>query len=569
MAKGISKKLLGLFASAALLAGVGAGSFHEAAATTDLYAEHVPGEIIVKLHDGQGLMAARSVVTASLARTLGEQAVLDVRASRTDASMHTVKIASDGQLAKAIAALQADSAVAYAEPNYIYRTTDLSAQAMPNDADFGKCWGLNNTGQEDPKGQKGKAGSDIQVAKLWDAGVTGSKKVVVAVIDTGIDWTHPDLEANLYTNPNEIPDNGKDDDGNGFIDDVHGWNFAGDNANSSDDHDHGSHCAGTIGAVGDNKIGVAGVNWNVSLMPIKFLAANGSGTTEDAVDSINYATLMKVNVMSNSWGGGGASKALEDAIKAAEKAGILFVAAAGNNAGDNDARPHYPSNYKVDNVLSVAALDNLDVLAKFSNYGKTTVHVAAPGVNVYSTTKGGKYASFSGTSMATPHVAGAAALMLSVHPEWTYGELKTRLIKSSEPIAGLKNKLVAEGRISTDNAMKGFYPPKDGPKPDEWQDVELNYETAHPYELNQTLEYVITQPGAKYVRVIFSKIDTEAEYDPVTIETAEGQIVETISGSHTDYVSEHVAGENLRIRLTSDYSVVGWGYAIAKVQIIK
>jgi subtilisin family serine protease len=200
---------------------------------------------------------------------------------------------------------------------------------------------LVNTGQKDSDaagGKEGTPGSDIHVAPLWQRGVTGSRDIVVAVIDTGMDRTHPDLMPNLYVNPGEagaLANNGVDDDGNGFVDDVSGWNFYAKNNNSNDDNRHGSHCSGTIGAAGNNGVGVVGVNWNVSLLPVKFLSGSGSGSTEGAVNAVNYATRMKVNVMSNSWGGGAPSQALKEAIEKANQAGILFVAAAGNDGSNN------------------------------------------------------------------------------------------------------------------------------------------------------------------------------------------------------------------------------------------
>ncbi|NDD93079.1 hypothetical protein EBZ37_13485 [bacterium] len=250
--------------------------------------------------------------------------------------------------------------------------------------------------------------------------------------------------------------NGVDDDGNGFIDDVHGWNFAAKSSNSSDDQGHGSHCAGTIGGSGNNSIGVAGVNWQVTMMPVKFLDAQGGGTLQGAVEAINYARTMGAKIMSNSWGGGGASQALKEAIEKARDAGILFVAAAGNDGTDNDSRPVYPAAYPVENVLAVSAVDNQGGLADFSNFGKKTVHVAAPGVNVMSSTKGSSYRSLSGTSMACPHVSGVGALLLSINPSMSYSELKERIMKTSQPLASVRRKVVSRGMVSAYNAINNI-----------------------------------------------------------------------------------------------------------------
>ena len=268
---------------------------------------------------------------------------------------------------------------------------------------------------------------------------TGSSSVVVAVIDTGVDYNHVDLAANIWTNPGEIAGNGIDDDGNGFVDDVHGYDFANNDGNPMDDNGHGTHVAGTIAAVGNNSLGVTGVAWSTSIMPLKFLSANGSGYLSDAVEAINYATMMRtrygvnVRVDNNSWGGGGFSSAMQSAIQAANDAGILFVAAAGNSGTNNDASPQYPANYDSPNVISVAATDQNGQLASFSNYGATTVDLAAPGVSIYSTTPNNTYSTYSGTSMATPHVSAVAALAWALNPDATVAEVRKRHPRRRRP----------------------------------------------------------------------------------------------------------------------------------------
>lgn len=225
---------------------------------------------------------------------------------------------------------KASSSIAYTEPDYIVSTVETT----PNDTSFNLLWGMHNAGQT-IGGQTGVVDADIDAPAAWDISV-GSTNILVAVIDTGIDYNHPDLATNMWRNPGEIPSNGIDDDSNGFIDDVYGWDFANDDNNPLDDHYHGTHCAGTIGGVGNNGIGVAGVSWTVRLMALKFLNSGGSGYTSDAVDATHYATMMKVKLTSNSWGGGGYSQGLFDAIEEANKSNILFVAAAGNNGANTD-----------------------------------------------------------------------------------------------------------------------------------------------------------------------------------------------------------------------------------------
>lgn len=568
---GIQKRIratkLGIAAALGLVGLIFPGGEASAAERFPEVAPHVPGEILIKLQDANRARVAAAI--EALERRLGRSSVVGSRDLRTDDTLHVIRIARDAEMAEALKALKADPAIEIAEPNFLYR---ISAADLPNDPELAKTWGLRNTGQADAAGQVGKAGSDINVLPLWQAGIRGSRSLVVAVIDTGIDWEHPDLQANLYANPGESGEkaaNGKDDDGNGFVDDVHGWNFNKKTNNSRDDHDHGTHCAGTIGGVGDNGIGVVGVNWEVSLLPIKFLDANGSGSLDAAIESVNYATRMKVDVMSNSWGGGGYSEALKLAIEKARDAGILFVAAAGNDGVSNDSTPKYPASYAVENVLSVAAIDNKDAIAGFSNYGTRSVHVAAPGVKVYSTTKGGKYDYMSGTSMATPHVAGISALMLSADRSLGFRQLKERLISTSVPVRGLKRKVMAKGRVSAYNAIHNIVPVSEEPDAALWQAENQVVESDHPYRNHDDKAFTVARPGAKYLRVRFEKIEVENGYDKVLISNGPaGESVDSLTGTHSNVVSEYVEGDTLVIRLKADESNVGFGFKVDQVEVI-
>ena len=314
--------------------------------------------------------------------------------------------------------------------------TIIETQRTPNDTQYSSLYGMTK----------------ISAPQAWDI-TTGSSNVVVAVIDTGIDYTHPDLADNMATNPGEIRGNGVDDDGNGFVDDYYGYDFINGDSDPMDDHFHGSHCAGTIGARGDNGKGVAGVNWTVRLMPVKVLDSYGSGTLAAVAAGMNYAVKRGAKIMSMSLGTSGYSSTLENAIISAKNAGVLVVAAAGNSSQNTDISPNYPSASAQDNVLAVAASNSTDTLAYFSNWGPTSVDLAAPGESILSTYLGGQYAYASGTSMATPHVAGMAAMLLAVNPTLTYGQIKSILIGTVDPLSSMTGKMISGGRANLYKAV--------------------------------------------------------------------------------------------------------------------
>ncbi|GGJ47075.1 S8 family peptidase [Deinococcus roseus] len=373
-----------------------------------------------------------------------------------------LKINNGKGVQQAIQELKNQPGVDFAEPNWIY-----NHEATSNDPYFtgNNLWGMYG----DASAPSNIYGS--QAAEAWAAGHTGSKGVYIGVIDEGIQFTHPDLAANIWTNPFD-PVDGVDNDGNGLIDDTHGWDFAnGDNSifdgtKRAGPDSHGTHVSGTIGGIGGNGQGVAGVNWNVTLISGKFLGGRG-GTTANAIKAVDYFTDLKkrhgLNLVatSNSWGGGGFSQGLLDAINRAGDAGILFIAAAGNGGNDgvsdnNDSVANYPSNYDCTNggtrgwdcVIAVAAIDSKGALASFSNYGAKTVDIGAPGVAIYSSVPTNSYASYNGTSMATPHVSGAAALYASTHPGATAQQIKDAILAAAVPTASLSGKTVTGGRLN-------------------------------------------------------------------------------------------------------------------------
>ena len=403
-------------------------------------ADFSPARVLVKFKQGQDARTADRLLDRA-----GVRVSRTMRASRVSLLEITDKQKTVKQV---LTELVESGQVEYAEPDYLIQ---LDA-TYPGDPGFGQLWGLHNTGASG-----GSDDADIDAPEAWDR-ATGDPGMVVAVIDTGVDYTHEDLAANMWVNLGEVV-NGIDDDGNGYVDDIHGINAITSSGDPWDDHYHGTHVAGTIGAVADNGVGVAGVIWDVQIMALKFLDANGSGYTSDAIECLEYATLMRtvygidIRLTNNSWGGSGYSQALEDAIEAAGEAGILFVAAAGNSGLDTDVTPHYPSSYDLDVVVSVAATDHNDALVYFSNHGEVSVDLAAPGVSVYSCLPGHSYGYLSGTSMASPHVTGAAALIWGSHPDAGPAEIKQVLLDSTDPVAALTGRMRTGGRLNVASAF--------------------------------------------------------------------------------------------------------------------
>jgi subtilisin family serine protease len=395
------------------------------------HAEFIPGEVLVKF---------KSNVTQAQATSSLSSANIQSTQFLASVGVHRCQILGAQDVLEAVRRCQADASVEYAEPNYVYR-----ASVVPDDPRFESLWAMQNEND-----------ADIDADEAWDT-QTGSRDVLIAIIDTGVDYTHEDLAANMWRNPGEVGEgretNGIDDDGNGFVDDVFGWDFTGGDNDPIDDNAHGSHVAGTIAAVGNNGIGVVGVNWQASIMALKFLDRNGSGNTADAIAAITYAAQNGAQVLNNSWGGGGFSQALLEAIEFARDRNALFIAAAGNEGRDTDALPTYPAGYDVDNVVAVAASDRNDRLASFSNFGATSVDLAAPGVGILSTTPGNAYQSFDGTSMATPHVSGVAGLVLAAYPELAPRAAAIRIVGGSDIVPAFAAGTSSSGRLNATGAL--------------------------------------------------------------------------------------------------------------------
>lgn len=426
----------------------------------------VAGEILVRFR-GDTPLAIQRTNEIALTHRGGKEILAKLEAREGFEIVPGLKLAKveSADTLDAVEAFKARADVIYAEPNYLrYKT------ATPNDPLFEHLWGLRNTGQSG-----GTAGMDIKAEPAWNI-TTGSRNVVVAVIDEGIDPTHQDLQSNMWINPGETPGNGLDDDANGFVDDVNGYDFVnnnggvydgpGTNPDGSEIDAHGTHVGGIIGAVGNNAIGVTGVNWQVSLMSLKFLGPNG-GTSADAIRAYGYAKAMRdrwnssagtaganVAATNNSYGGGGFSQAERDAIQAMGDSGILFVAAAGNDGQDNNKLPFYPATYDSPSIISVCAVDRTGALWSGSNRGTRTVHLGAPGVSILSTRPANDYVARSGTSLAAPYVAGAAALVRSAHPNLSVQRLRAALLFGSVSTSQLQQRTVTGRLLSALGALQ-------------------------------------------------------------------------------------------------------------------
>ncbi|MBT3237112.1 MAG: S8 family serine peptidase [Bdellovibrionales bacterium] len=512
----------------------------------DLTKPYIPGEFVVKLNDSINKAALLShddfnIVElidddlAVVARDQGEKAILGIRT------------------------LQRTNLFKIVEPNFIYTINE-----MPNDPNFNQAWGLYNFGQIDSKNNTGVAGVDINALAAWDF-TTGSPEIIVGIVDTGVNYLHPDLKSNIWTNlaeQNGVA--GVDDDGNGYIDDIHGYDFIANKPDPMDDHGHGSHVAGVIGASGNNGVGISGINWKVKIMALKFMGSHGGGSLSSAIKAIRYGTKMGAHITNNSWGGGGHSQLLKDTIQEAYQNSVLFVAAAGNDGENSDLNPKYPANYQVPNIISVAAIDNRGRLANFSNYGTKNVHVAAPGVNIYSTVLGSQYESMSGTSMASPHVTGVAALLLSDHPSLTVDELKKRIINFAAPLASLRKKVTSEKMVSAYHALISQPAPNDPNDPIYWEGRTETISTGHNYLQNMDRSWLIKVDGAKSLAVKFSRFEIESLYDQVIFYDRNDTILAIWSGRHHEEFSPVAFGDTLKIRLISDAKIEHYGFDISK-----
>lgn len=536
----------------------------------------VPGEYIVKLKESTSPKLLSSI--KALLQSGKMKFMKRFRKSKTlmHVSINEVSGSTFGELLSS-------GAIETIEPNWIFDLYDTPASEA--DPMLSELWGLMNHGQTGTEGLPGRSGVDVGVGPVWSSGQYGSPNVVVAVIDTGVDITHPDLKDGIFVNPGEIPGNGIDDDGNGYIDDVNGWNTIQDVPLMSDPVGHGTHVAGTIGARLGNGEGIVGVAPGVRILPIR--ATNRQATLGALIEALDYARIMKVDMINASWGGPVYSKLLEEAVQKVVDAGILLVAAAGNSAKDNDKVPVYPASLDLPGIISVAAVDRQGVVPFFSNIGALSVDIAAPGVGILSTVPltlspapKSPYAERDGTSMAAPHVTGVAALVKSARPTMTAPEIRELLMRTAVKSRFLVNRVLSSGVVSAAAALTETV----SPEPNRYSEsayVSQPYslETPHPY-LNSadpmvpvTSEYKVHVPGAKALRVHFASYDIDVfknvlPVDWLRISDTAGFGVQEITGHAVDVVSEAVDGDTLVIRLTADAQGMNDGFLIDRVDAI-
>lgn len=409
------------------------------AQTLTVEPEFVPGEVIVKLKGNSKTMKSQ----AFIGKAVSEQS-MSLKGSWSGLNMHHFKLTNAADLQAKIAELQKDPDVEYAEPNYIVRLSPTKTGSMGGiSMDQARLQLLPQTL------------APLQLTYAWQAETAGKAPPVVAIIDTGVDINHEIFVSTgaIWTNLGEIPGNGIDDDGNGFVDDVHGWNFVSNDGNPLDDDNHGTHVAGIVLGSTQNILAVPLQPAKIRIMPLKFLDGNGMGTTSDAVKAIYYAVNNGARVLNNSWGGGGYSNSLVDAVGYAYSKRSVFVAAAGNSSTNNDVNPIYPANYSVPGLISVAATTDSDALAQYSNYGASSVHLGAPGSQINSTLPGQRYGPSSGTSMATPFVSGIAAMMIRENPDLSAYQVKQLILSGAQPISSLQAKTTSKSRLNAYNAV--------------------------------------------------------------------------------------------------------------------
>lgn len=476
----------------------------------------------------------------------------------------------------------------------VIQQTQLSATpAAPplvNDPAFSQQWNFHNTGQKRTTGQPGTPGADIDIMRAWGQ-TTGSPEVIVAIIDSGVDYNHPDLQPNLWKNPGETgldlfgrdkAHNGVDDDNNGYTDDVYGYDFANNDADPMDTYGHGTHIAGIIGAKGNNGIGMAGINWDVKLMILKWHNKGDENSYDPIIEAIHYAVEKGAKIINCSWGtdddeeffGGSYVNPLYEAMQWAETHGVLIVTTAGNDGVTNDYGGYYPANYRLPNMISVAAVNNQGVLYTYqnsnpdkrllgSNFGKNSVDLAAPGFEVLSYTHEGLEL-MTGTSMAVPHVTGIAALILSIDPTLDAVQLKQRIIRGAKPYRHLRKKLIKGAIANAYYAVMDQEAPLDLADPFNWLQLPVTVASPHPYPKNWHQQIKLSVAGAAKLSVHFKRV-TLGQGDKIEIQSTSGEVLETLGGRIRDHQSTNIVGNAVVIRFSSDAVESRYGFEIDQI----
>lgn len=519
--------------------------------------EAVPGEYLVKIKSTLKSTTLNSTTlnSNSAARLFYNPALLShqlqaqVLRILPDANMVVVQRPPIETQSSSVTLMAQNDFVEYVEPNYIYR-----ALALPNDTSFGKQWGLKSSLSN---------GIDIGAEAAWDV-TTGSEQIIVGIIDSGVDLSHPELKGNLWVNQAEANGQpGVDDDGNGYVDDINGFNAINPRSSPNDESGHGTHCAGTIGATGNDGVGITGVNWKVKIMPLRFLGSDGVGTLEAAIRAIDYGIKMGARILSNSWGAYTSSQGLQEAIERSNQAGILFVAAAGNDGTNNDIKPMFPASHPIANVISVAASNERGVMAPFSNWGKTTVHIGAPGAAILGLWKNGETASKSGTSMAAPFVSGVAALILSHEPHLTHLELKERILKTARPLGDFRNRTVTGGLVNAYYGINNLIAPPDENDPANWKSIPINISSEHPYKPQTKQVFEVNIPGAKQIALYFERFEVEFQNDQLVFRDKNDK-TSVFTGNRNERYSRPINGDTVKLEFKSDVATEGYGFDIVK-----
>lgn len=406
-------------------------------------------------------------------------------------------------------------------------------------------WNMANRLKTNPWGLPISQPKDIGIEAVWNQGFHGDRNIIIAVIDSGIDIEHPDLEGNIFTNEREIPGNGIDDDENGFIDDIHGWNFV---TNSPDVHDpagHGTHIAGIIGARGDNDFGVKGVAWQTTLLPVVYLDKDGVGNLKNSLAAVKYAVDMGAKIINASWGGYTKDE-IRDLIRWAGEKDVLFITTSGNDGENLDMYPYYPASYHLDNMIVVGSSEFSDGLTGDSNWGKNTVDILAPGISILSTLPNNRYGTMSGTSMSAPHVAAAAALIWSQHPDWSYREVKAALLKTSRLYPSYQNR-VLYGRLD----MPALFAGEDNQKffPQAWQTLSLKETLSFTTAGNHSR--IFQEEGAKALRVEIPNLRLNSS-QRLIIKDKDGVDIQRVTEFEGPFLSDYVYGDSLRLEFILD-----------------